>query len=307
FMFELDDFSGQIALQIPATDVLLRGVKDWVDPAMIRRRLMKGQCRIVRSPEFQKVLPLIKLKPADTFLLFRFEKDILFQDLFNLSGIHEEEFYRLIYLFRSAGIVSLEEISQDQHAARPHRKTPAAHVPAAPAPGTAPPVAAVPLHAPAVSHDPATVLEVPAADVTHQAPPPEQESSHAAHPSPKPAEMAQDYFKLANQSYRNKNYWAAVEYCKKALELKKDVPTYLLMGNAFATHPNFRFEAMGAYKEALALDPDNPTIHRDMADLYFKTGNLALARSKYQDVLKLDPTDEHATGRLAAIAGKLKK
>ena len=56
FIFESDDFQGQIALQIPAGDVLFRGVKEWVDTGMIQRRLMKGQCRIVRSEDFQKLL-----------------------------------------------------------------------------------------------------------------------------------------------------------------------------------------------------------------------------------------------------------
>lgn len=340
FMFESDDFRGQIALQIPAGDVLLRGIKDWVDPAMIRRRLMKGQCRIVRSPQFQNVLPAIKMKPADTFLLFRFEKDILFQDLYNLSGIAEEEFFRLIYLFKCAGVVTLEPVSQEVPLSRPVRAPRKIQLPAGPAPSAPPAPAAAfrreepsaPEHAQAV-HEPAahaTHGSHPAPPAAHGSPPappaaprekshpprpvaaaeerpPEAEAARPAQPAQKPAEMAQNYFKMAHQSYKNKNYWAAVEYCKKALEIKKDISTYLLMGNAFATHPNFRFEAMNAYKEALAIDPENPAIHRDMGDLYFKTGNLALARVKYQDVLNLDPTDEHATRRLQEAAAKVKK
>ena len=255
------------------------------------------------------------MKPADTFLLFRFEKDILFQDLFNLSGISEEEFYRLIYLFKCAGIVTLEEEVSHEHivAHKPPRKpvTPqyvTATVPATmredlhpsmPAPASV--AAAAPAVATGVSSAPSAELKAavdkPAAVATPV----------SGQPAAKPAETAQYYFKLAHQSFKNKNYWAAVEYCKKALEHKKDVSTYVLMGNAFATHPNFRHEAMNAYKEALAIDHENPMIHRDMGDLYFKTGNLALARGKYQEVLDLDPTDEHAIKLLEAVNAKMKK
>ena len=38
------------------------------------------------------------------------------------------------------------------------------------------------------------------------------------------------------------------------------------MGNAFATHPKFRWEAMKAYKKALEFQPGSRHTVRDIAD-----------------------------------------
>jgi hypothetical protein len=38
-----------------------------------------------------------------------------------------------------------------------------------------------------------------------------------------------------------------------------------------------------------------------MADLYFTTGSLALAKSKYESLLKMNPSDAHAQRRLQEI------
>jgi tetratricopeptide (TPR) repeat protein len=98
-----------------------------------------------------------------------------------------------------------------------------------------------------------------------------------------------------------------VEYCKKALEHKKDATIYNLMGMAFATHLKFRHEALDAYQKALEIDPRNAEIYANIADLYFFTENFALARANYQKVLKFQPNNPHATERLQEIAQKLKK
>jgi tetratricopeptide (TPR) repeat protein len=78
------------------------------------------------------------------------------------------------------------------------------------------------------------------------------------------------------------------------------------MGNALATHPSFRHEAMEAYRKAQDLDPNSFAIERDIADLYFVTQSYALARTRYQNALKKNPDDQHVQERLKEIA-KLKK
>ena len=78
------------------------------------------------------------------------------------------------------------------------------------------------------------------------------------------------------------------------------------MGNALATHEAFRHEAMEAYKRAMEIDPNNSVIERDIADLYFLTQSYALARLRYQNVVRKNPDDHHSQSRLKEIA-KLKK
>jgi hypothetical protein len=58
---------------------------------------------------------------------------------------------------------------------------------------------------------------------------------------------------------------------------------------------------MDAYKKGLALAPDNPGIERDMADLYFQSGSLSLAKAKYEALLKQNPDDPYVLKRLQEI------
>jgi tetratricopeptide (TPR) repeat protein len=104
------------------------------------------------------------------------------------------------------------------------------------------------------------------------------------------------------KSFEEKNYWACVEYCRKALDHRQDANVYRLMGRALATHARFRTEALDAYNRALALAPDNAGIERDIADLYFAMVDLAQAKVKYEGLLRQNPGDVHAARRLQEIA-----
>jgi cytochrome c-type biogenesis protein CcmH/NrfG len=79
------------------------------------------------------------------------------------------------------------------------------------------------------------------------------------------------------------------------------------MGKALATHPAFKHEAMEAFKKAEDLDPFNLSVQRDVADLYLSTGNIALAKAKYETFLKLAPDDEAAKKRLQEIKRRKKE
>jgi len=286
FIFEDGNFPAQLMLEIETSDIVTRGVKEFMDFATIRRRLMEGKCRIVLAPDHDRLLKSIKIAPSDAFLLFRFENNITFQELLNLSGVPEESFYRLIYLFHCFGIITLSRMDDDiaGPSARKLERTPVPtpRKPAAPAKKPASKVAA-----------PVITTEEPSS------------------PSQRPRSAVEDpglyYYRCAVESHKNKNYWACVEYCKKALEYRKDASIYDLMGQAFSTHLKFRHEAMDAFQKAIEMDPTNPKIIRNMADLYFYTANYALARAKYQEVLKFDSTDEHSKARLGEIAIKMKR
>jgi tetratricopeptide (TPR) repeat protein len=114
------------------------------------------------------------------------------------------------------------------------------------------------------------------------------------------------YFHCAINSFDSKNYWAAVEYCKKALTHREESKFYRLMAKSLAIHQAFRGEAMDAYRRALEIDPESIAIEREIADLYFADGNFALARARYMNILKKNPEDLHCQQQLKAIARSLK-
>lgn len=289
FIFEEGDFPAQSTIHIATGKVLVTGVRGWMDFPTIHRRLHGGRCRILLNPDFQKILPVLSVGPADAFILFRFDSSISFNELMDLSGISDDEFFRLIYLYSTVGIVRIEE--SGEAAPRPPRRIlqPEKIESLPEPPGIAP-------------EEPIPSRTKPARE---EEPPPVQEPSRLDPPSrvgiPTVKDLALYYYQCAIHSFDSKNYWAAVEYCKKALELKQEGRIYRLMGNALATHRAFHHEAMEAYKKGLEKDPKSYIIERDIADLYFLTGNYALARSRYQNVLRKNPDDPHSQLRLKEI------
>ncbi len=290
YFFELGEFSAQGSLQISAGEALVRAVKSWVDYGTVQRRFLGGSCRIDLNDDFQNLLSHIKIAPADAFMLFRFEKRILFRELFDLSGISEEEFFRLIYLFVCVGIVDIHPVAATKP---PARKLPKPEYVAPKAPEPAVPSPLPPAPRPQLQES-ATRDPLPR-DVT--------EPLQTGRPR---EDLGLYYYQCAVKSSEEKNYWAAVEYCRKALTYRQEVRIYRLMGVALATHPAFRHEAMDAYKKALEIDPGNLATEREIAELYFLTGNFALARSRYQAVLDRNPHDERAIRRLEEIQKKKK-
>jgi tetratricopeptide (TPR) repeat protein len=256
------------------------------------------------------------MKPTDTFLLFRFEDHMSFQELFPITGISEDEFYRLIYVFLCSDVVTIEEIKAET--TTPTRETPK-RAPVIPIPKpapTAPPNVGVqkrkaPAPSPPPPVPPPTAKDAPKA--TPKPAPPKVEPPPQPEPStivskkiPSKDELARYYLNCALDSFQQKNYWATVEYCSKALEHKKDPKIYRLMGNAFATHPKFRLEAMNAYKRAMEIDAQDWLTIRDIADLYYASGSNVLAEARYKEVLQLDPDNNHAAHRLSDLKAKKK-
>jgi PAS domain S-box-containing protein len=294
FLFEEGSFPGQGSSRIKTSEVLLSGVRGWMDFPTIHRRLFGGRCRILLNPDFQKLLPVLSVSAADAFILFRFDREILFRELMDLSGISEDEFFRLIFLFHAFGIVSLEEAKELRPPAQRLRKTPAADKVEVTQKIELPPM---PPPKPMVKEEP-------------QSQPAPQQELDAVVQRPVPGDPTRDlgmfYYQCAINSYASKNYWASVEYCRKALEHRQEARIYRLMGNALATHDAFRHEAMEAYKRAMEIEPSNSIIERDIADLYFLTQSYALARLRYQNVVRKNPNDHHSQNRLKEIA-KFKK
>ncbi|HSE39168.1 MAG TPA: protein kinase, partial [Acidobacteriota bacterium] len=117
-IFESSQTPARMMIQIPLSEALIRGVKETADFNFIRRRLLWGKCRIRKSSDFQRNLMALKMKSSDTFMLFRFEDQIPFAELLPLTGLPEEEFYRLIYLFLCNDVLKIEELQAETSISR---------------------------------------------------------------------------------------------------------------------------------------------------------------------------------------------
>ena len=256
YIFEQGEFPRQLDLDVDTFEFLDQGVRKFVQYDLIRRRLFEGRCTLRHDPDFIRFLRNLNLPPSDRFLLFRFETEILYGQLYELSNMSEEEFGRLVYLFSCLGLIHI--VKEEKVESRPE-------------PG---------------------MVSAQAGDVLPEQTPKNERTQ------PDPATY---YTHWAAKSFGEKNYWACVEYCKKALEHRQDPNVYRLMGRALATHPRFRTDALDAYKKALELLPGDAGIERDIADLYFQSGSMGLAKTKYESLLKNDPSDQHAAKRLQEI------
>jgi hypothetical protein len=109
FVFEEGGISEQYGLDIDPYRILVEGIKDWMDIDPVKRRIPMNGCRIELNPQFQEILRAVPASPSDVFLLFRFENSISFDHLQTITGIAEENFARLIYLFLCLRVLDLAE------------------------------------------------------------------------------------------------------------------------------------------------------------------------------------------------------
>jgi tetratricopeptide (TPR) repeat protein len=265
FIFEAGEFPRQLNLEISMHDTVTDGVRRWMDYDVIRGKLFEGACLIRHDPSFIRYLRDLNLEPSDRFLLFRFENEIDYRELFEISGISQEEFGRLIYLFHCFGLI---------------------HIVNKAAGSPVPPQESVPF-----SKEPFVGAGGGPTGSVQQAP-----------RAPTTADLGTYYTHCAVKSFEQKNYWACVEYCRKAAGHRQDANVYRLMGRALATHVRLRDEALEAYNRALALAPNDAGIERDIADLHYEAGNLLLAKTKYEMLIKMNPGDQHLSKRLQEIS-----
>jgi hypothetical protein len=108
FIFEQGNFPPQSGLSLDVSAILYTGTKRWCDFDFVKRRLKEGKCFIELQENYLQRLNLLKLEASDRFLLFRIDKKIRFANLLQLAAIPEEEFYRLLYLFYSLGLIGIE-------------------------------------------------------------------------------------------------------------------------------------------------------------------------------------------------------
>src|SRR3954452_1668139 len=64
--------------------------------------------------------------------------------------------------------------------------------------------------------------------------------------------------------------------------------------------------AIAAFQQSIALAPDRPAPHKDLAYTYLKIGENALARDHFHRAMRLDPADTHVALEYAFLAFEAK-
>ena len=117
---------------------------------------------------------------------------------------------------------------------------------------------------------------------------PSQENEPAA-PEASADLALEEAIRKADAAYEAGGFLAALNLVEKAREMAPD-NTEVLSRLGFVLAKNDEdFKAMETYKAALALDPEDDTIHSALASLYRKKGMSQEAEAHYQEAIRIDP------------------
>jgi len=107
----------------------------------------------------------------------------------------------------------------------------------------------------------------------------------------KDVDEAKRMFLLAKQAFQEKDFWQAIELCRRAIELDhdNDADRYHLLGRALAENPKWRKDAEQNLKIAQKLEPWAPRHLVALGKLYQKEGLLERAERTFQQVRTIDP------------------
>jgi Flp pilus assembly protein TadD len=128
---------------------------------------------------------------------------------------------------------------------------------------------------------------------------------------------AQIYYYIGQIYYETGRFDAAIRTCQKAIQLSQnlvgksgmhDVERLTFFSNV---HANLAMVYEGAdqleqaivqYQKALELLPEKPSLHRDLAGVYWKKRRYTAAEPHYKQVITHDATDVQAVYRLGLIS-----
>lgn len=92
----------------------------------------------------------------------------------------------------------------------------------------------------------------------------------------------------------------ATQYYLRLLEVNPNFDAYYNLGVVYLYRDRYQ-EAIGYFKEALKLQPDNLATHINLATTYLKQGNRAEAIAHYKEALRLSPDNKEIPYLLAAL------
>jgi tetratricopeptide (TPR) repeat protein len=115
------------------------------------------------------------------------------------------------------------------------------------------------------------------------------------------------YLQRANEYIRAKNFTGSVVWLRKCVELAPDEAKYhAMLAHSLGTIPQFRNEAIREYERAVALDPWNPGVFFQFAELYQEMEMPSRARPLYEKIIEINPIHSRARERLAELQANAK-
>lgn len=96
----------------------------------------------------------------------------------------------------------------------------------------------------------------------------------------------------------------AAEMLQQAVRADPRAEYHAALGRVLARNPNWRQRAVDCYRAALEQAPDNPDLHRALAELFEQAGEEERARVQWSAVVRLSPQNFEAAERLARLQAK---
>ncbi len=117
-------------------------------------------------------------------------------------------------------------------------------------------------------------------------------------------QLAVEHYRRATQFLSAMDYSIAVDLLKEAVRLDPQARYFALLGQAQAKNPRWFRHALGNYKQAAELDPDDAGIRAAFGELLERMERFSEARTQYQSALRLMPDHvgaEEGLGRLGGV------
>ena len=109
-------------------------------------------------------------------------------------------------------------------------------------------------------------------------------------------------FVRATECLRAKNFVGSVVWLRKCVEIAPDEAKYrALLARSLGTVPQYRKEAIAQFERAIELDPWDPTIFFQFAELCEQMNMASRARPLYFKILEINPLHARARERLAEL------
>ena len=103
-------------------------------------------------------------------------------------------------------------------------------------------------------------------------------------------QQARDLYLQAKAAYQKEDYWRAIEYCQKAVEIDQSRADYFhLLGVALSQNPKWKHDAEKNLRMATEMDPSQPEYFAALGTLYQSEGLGARARRAFEKLKALDP------------------
>lgn len=117
--------------------------------------------------------------------------------------------------------------------------------------------------------------------------------------------IAQQNYARARDLSVQGDYYGAIVLLKQAVQFAPDdANAWFLLGSCQERNPKWLREAAVSFQRALSVDPTMVEALVSLGDLYHAQGLASRAQNCYEDVLRIDPVNQQATSRLAALKKK---